>query len=105
MKRGRWQAKDIDDRFFLACVEWASREALPPQPSQWKQLPWEPRACPHWVFTWNLECMLPVFPVELIRAKAGALIRRGLLDGCDCGCRGDFELTPAGAAFLATGEK
>ncbi len=43
---------------------------------------------------------MPVFPIEVIRSKAGALIRRGLLTGCDCGCRGDFELTPQGSAFL-----
>jgi len=26
--------------------------------------------------------------------------RRGLVTGCDCGCRGDWELTAAGLAVL-----
>lgn len=95
MKDGRWQAKDIDDRLFLRCVEWASYEAHPPGTSLA-----EPFATPHWVFTWTLERMLPMFPPPVVLAKASALIRRGLLRGCDCGCRGDFEITDAGFAFL-----
>jgi hypothetical protein len=105
MKNGRWQAKDIGDVFFLQCVDWASMEGRPP-------LPWEPSDgagydhFPHWVFTWNLKCLMPMFPPEVILAKARALIRRGLLTGCDCGCRGDFELTREGAQLVldATGE-
>ena len=31
-------------------------------------------------------------PERLVRAKARKLIRRGLLEGCACGCRGDFEV-------------
>lgn len=30
-------------------------------------------------------------PENLVRAKARRLIRRKLLSGCACGCRGDFE--------------
>jgi len=37
---------------------------------------------------------------KLVRAKMGMLIRRGLVTGCTCGCRGDFELTEKGRAFL-----
>lgn len=37
---------------------------------------------------------------RLALAKMGMLIRRGLVDGCACGCRGDFELTEYGRAFL-----
>jgi len=33
---------------------------------------------------------------KLATAKMGRLIRRGLIDGCICGCRGDFELTDKG---------
>ncbi len=96
MKHGRWQAKDIEDGFFLRCVEWASYQRFPPG-----ALASHPYThFPHWVHTWTLEALMPVFPIEVIRSKAGALIRRGLLTGCDCGCRGDFELTPQGSAFL-----
>lgn len=40
-------------------------------------------------------------PDKLVRAKMASLIRRKLVDGCICGCRGDYELTPAGQINLA----
>jgi len=33
-------------------------------------------------------------PRRVVLSKARKLIDRGLLDGCACGCRGDFEVTP-----------
>jgi len=39
-------------------------------------------------------------PDRLVLAKMRMLMRRGLVQGCDCGCRGDFEITPKGEAFL-----
>lgn len=30
-------------------------------------------------------------PVKVVRAKARSLIRRGVIAGCACGCRGDFR--------------
>lgn len=41
-------------------------------------------------------------PAKLVRAKMAMLIRRGLVDGCSCGCRGDYELTSKGEAYLAS---
>ncbi len=35
-------------------------------------------------------------PYKVALAKMSSLIRRGYVSGCDCGCRGDFELTAAG---------
>jgi hypothetical protein len=35
-------------------------------------------------------------PRKLVLAKMRGLMRRGLVDGCGCGCRGDFEITPVG---------
>lgn len=32
----------------------------------------------------------PQMPPKLVLAKARKLIRRGLVTGCACGCRGDF---------------
>ena len=29
------------------------------------------------------------------------LIKRELVDGCDCGCRGDFEITAKGEEWLS----
>jgi predicted transcriptional regulator len=45
--------------------------------------------------------MPPGLPSKLILAKMGNLIRRGLADGCTCGCRGDFEITEKGEEYLA----
>lgn len=39
-------------------------------------------------------------PYKVVQAKMASLIRRGLVDGCTCGCRGDFELTQKGKDFL-----
>lgn len=39
-------------------------------------------------------------PEKLSLAKMRQLIKRGLVEGCPCGCRGDFELTPRGAEFV-----
>jgi len=45
--------------------------------------------------------MPPGTPKKLVLAKMTQLIRRGFVGGCYCGCRGDFEITPKGEAFLA----
>ena len=37
---------------------------------------------------------------KIIVAKARKLILRGLLDGCYCGCRGDFEITIKGRKLI-----
>jgi hypothetical protein len=33
-------------------------------------------------------------PKKLILAKMSQLIKKGLINGCTCGCGGDFEITP-----------
>lgn len=37
---------------------------------------------------------------KLAMAKMSSLVRRGLVGGCCCGCRGDFVLTDKGKAYL-----
>lgn len=44
-------------------------------------------------------------PQKLALAKMGMLIRRGLVEGCTCGCRGDFEITEKGREFLSNTNK
>jgi hypothetical protein len=39
-------------------------------------------------------------PIKLRAAKMAMLIRRGLVEGCTCGCRGDFEITSKGRTIL-----
>lgn len=40
---------------------------------------------------WDVEKLLSTFPVKIVRAKLQALVRRKVIDGCTCGCRGDFR--------------
>lgn len=44
--------------------------------------------------------MPPDLPDNLILAKMSNMIRKGLLDGCPCGCRGDYELAEKGKMWL-----
>lgn len=39
-------------------------------------------------------------PPKVLLAKLAAMKRRGLIDGCACGCRGDWQITNAGCAAL-----
>lgn len=41
-------------------------------------------------------------PPKLALAKMKVLIRRKLVSGCPCGCRGDFEITEAGRRAIST---
>ena len=36
----------------------------------------------------------PNMPPKVVMAKAKRLMARGLLEGCACGCRGDYEVRP-----------
>lgn len=45
---------------------------------------------------WNIQADFPDFPHKVVRAKLHALLRRRLIVGCCCGCRGDFGLTERG---------
>lgn len=40
-------------------------------------------------------------PEKLIHAKMRQLIHRRVIEGCDCGCRGDFEITDKGRGLLS----
>lgn len=40
------------------------------------------------------------FPDKVRRAKMASLVKKGFLDGCLCGCRGDFEPQRAAYEFL-----
>ncbi len=44
-------------------------------------------------------------PYKVGRAAMANLIKRGLVDGCTCGCRGDFVLTDKGREVLKANEK
>lgn len=74
------QAKDISDEDFIAAVQEASRQAA----KRWG-------AKDAWAMVWDVTAILGV-PEKVVRAKAERIIKRGLMDGCTCGCRGDFDL-------------
>lgn len=48
----------------------------------------------------DVERALPEYPWKVLLAKASRLIKRGLMDGCDCGCRGDYRLLDKGIALI-----
>lgn len=90
MARKAQQAKHLADAAVLAAVRdiGATRRQTVP--------------C-SWAFTWDLEIQ-PEFAgvhFRVLAAKCKALIRRNLLSGCACGCRGDFEVTETGAAVCS----
>jgi hypothetical protein len=92
VKKGRPQAKDIRDDIALASVDkCCDHPADPP----YSMAPYRGKAM--W---WDVTKELGL-PEKVVLAKMKALKRRGLITGCPCGCRGDFELTKAGDGFLA----
>jgi hypothetical protein len=57
----------------------------------------------NWVFGNERDVHLAMptgLPEKIVLAKMRQLMARGLVDGCGCGCRGDFELTEKGKQFL-----
>lgn len=56
-----------------------------------------------WVCVWDLEPPYSELPDRLFRAKTGKLMGKGYLTGCNCGCRGDYEVTAAGLALIGRG--
>lgn len=45
-----------------------------------------------WTMRHEVEALLSDFPPYVVRAKAVAAIKHGLMHGCVCGCRGDWEV-------------
>ena len=39
-------------------------------------------------------------PLKVVHAKMRLLIKKKYVDGCPCGCRGDFEITKKGKEYL-----
>jgi hypothetical protein len=76
------QCKDIDDAALVRFVADKQRELGT------------------WVCVWDLEPPYSELPDRLFRAKMGKLIKKGYLTGCNCGCRGDYELTTKGREYL-----
>jgi len=41
--------------------------------------------------SWEIQRALSEFPPKVVLAKLRSMVKRGVLDGCACGCRGDFS--------------
>ena len=61
-----------------------------------------------WAFLLNIDHEQSLFrvmpnntPCKVALAKMRSLYRRKLVEGCPCGCRGDFEITGKGQDELA----
>jgi hypothetical protein len=54
--------------------------------------------------TYNIKMTTyPDVPDKVWLAKMKSIMKRGLSGGCDCGCRGDYEITDKGLELI--GEK
>jgi len=58
----------------------------------------QPRGYYSWVMIGELSEELDIHP-NRVRSKFRRAEKRKLVDGCNCGCRGDFVLLPAGEAM------
>lgn len=47
---------------------------------------------PRWATKLDVQERLAPVPPKVVLAKLASAIRRGVLLGCACGCRGDFEI-------------
>lgn len=80
------KAADIPDDLFLEGIRELSVQA-----------PWASPSSPRWVMRYQIDAWLSgrlgiEIPWKVSLAKARKLIKQGRLNGCACGCRGDFEL-------------
>lgn len=75
------QCKDIPDAVFLGAVR--NTPGVNDWPGSWRM---------RWDVQTALEAVVGSLPEKLFLAKARKLMARGLLCGCDCGCRGDYLL-------------
>jgi vacuolar-type H+-ATPase catalytic subunit A/Vma1 len=75
------KASDLDDRVVLRAVELSCvlRDS--------------------WTNTAAVAEAFPGSPFKVVAVKLSKLLRRKLLTGCDCGCRGNWELTEVGREF------
>ena len=97
------KAADIPDEAVLDIVRMYNEGHQPPKTipgrTAWVGMPWAFEIPPYtippgpsWCLIWDLEERLPGFPRKVITAKCRQLIKRGLLEGCTCGCRGDYYI-------------
>ncbi len=93
------QAKDIPDRPILEFL--ARPEIVDSIGANWLDLGGDiGKDYPEIMARSVRHAMPPDVPGKLVLAKMRQLIHRGVVDGCGCGCRGDFSITRKGLAEL-----
>jgi hypothetical protein len=75
------QAKTISDDEMLAAIR-AEQESL--DDTGWREKSVDLR----WTSLWELQKRLEKYPPKVVLAKLRAMLRREVLYGCGCGCRG-----------------
>lgn len=81
----RYQAKDVPEALVLAALALRAGHVGVYQPDV---------ACPPWAWQDEIVGMAPelaAFPSKVLLRKLGSMARRGVIHGCDCGCRGDWH--------------
>lgn len=48
----------------------------------------------HLVSRFDIQDELSLFPWKVVLAKLRSMVKRDVLHGCTCGCRGNFRRTP-----------
>jgi hypothetical protein len=90
MSEKRLRAKDIPDQLFINVVEQCQRMRVD-QGLDFSYSTGNYDGSP-WALIWDVAAALPSFPEKVVAAKFSALYRRGIIDGCPCGCRGDLQV-------------
>lgn len=83
-------ARDIKTIDFLAGIRYGQSAGLP-YSNRWHVAEYLETKGYRAAGTWGGDEQVKV-PQRLVLAKARRLLKQGLIDGCACGCRGDFEL-------------
>jgi len=81
--RRKAKAADITQDALLAAVSAVSRSggAVLGGEGEWRT-----------ATLWDVQEALSQFPPKVVLAKLRSAVKRGLLKGCTCGCRGEFEI-------------
>lgn len=89
--RKRVQAKHISDFRFVTTIKRMQQEEAARHGEKFRYSQNDYCGSP-WIMIWDVEKELSEFPQKVVWAKFSALHRRGIIDGCPCGCRGDLQV-------------
>ena len=80
------QAKNITDDAMITAIHTAQARLARDQPY------WASKdSTAVWAPLWYVEEAVSGAPPKVVLAKLRSMVKRGLILGCACGCRGDFR--------------